>query len=74
MQMVTNLLHNPAKNTDPPRHITLAVSSTEQEIVLSVPDTGIGIPAECLPHVFDLFVHSPLSTARRILWALVYPL
>jgi CheY-like chemotaxis protein len=61
---VTNLLHNAIKYTDPHGTITLAVSSTEQEIVLSVQDTGMGISAELLPHVFDLFVQSERSLDR----------
>ena len=64
VQSVTNLLHNAIKYTDPHGTITLAVSSTEQEIVLSVQDTGIGISAELLPHVFDLFVQSERSLDR----------
>ena len=64
VQSVTNLLHNAIKYTDPHGTITLAVSKTEQELVLSVQDTGIGISAELLPHVFDLFVQSERSLDR----------
>ena len=64
VQIVTNLLHNAIKYTDPHGTITLSVSSTEQELVLSVQDTGIGISAELLPHVFDLFVQSERSLDR----------
>ena len=64
VQTVTNLLHNAIKYTDPHGTITLAVSSTEQELVLSVQDTGIGLSAELLPHVFDLFVQSERSLDR----------
>ena len=64
VQSVTNLLQNAIKYTDPHGIITFAVSSTEQELVLSVQDTGIGISAELLPHVFDLFVQSERSLDR----------
>ena len=64
VQSVTNLLHNAIKYTDPNGTITLTVSKTEQELVLSVQDTGIGISAELLPHVFDLFVQSERSLDR----------
>ncbi len=64
VQALTNLLHNALKYTDPCGTITLAVTSTEHELVLSVQDTGIGISAELLPHVFDLFVQSERSLDR----------
>ena len=64
VQTVTNLLHNAIKYTDPHGTITLALSTTEQEIVLSVQDTGVGISAELLPQVFDLFVQSERSLDR----------
>jgi len=64
VQIVTNLLHNAIKYTDPHGTITLAVSSTEQELTLSVQDTGIGISAELLPRIFDLFVQSERSLDR----------
>ena len=64
VQTVTNLLHNAIKYTDPHGTITLAVSTTEQEIVLSVQDTGVGISAELLPHIFDIFVQGERSLGR----------
>lgn len=64
VQTVTNLLHNAIKYTDPHSTITLAVSSTEEKLVLAVQDTGIGISAELLPHIFDLFVQSERSLDR----------
>lgn len=64
VQAVTNLLHNAIKYTDPQGTITLAVSTTGQEVLLSVQDTGMGISAELLPHVFDLFVQSERSIDR----------
>ena len=64
VQTVTNLLHNAIKYTDSHGTITLAVSTTEQEFVLSVQDTGVGMSAELLPHIFDLFVQSERSLDR----------
>jgi signal transduction histidine kinase/DNA-binding response OmpR family regulator len=55
-QVVTNLLNNAAKYTDPGGRIGLTVSRGEAEAVVRVRDTGVGIPAEVLPTVFDLFV------------------
>ena len=64
VQTVTNLLHNATKYTDPYGTVTVAVSATEQELVLSVQDTGVGISVELLPHIFDLFVQSERSLDR----------
>ena len=54
-QVVANLLTNAAKYTDPGGEISLAVSADDDEVILKVRDNGIGISAELLPRVFDLF-------------------
>jgi two-component system CheB/CheR fusion protein len=55
-QVVTNLLTNAAKYTDPGGRIALAVEAADGQAVVRVTDTGIGIAADMLPRVFDLFV------------------
>jgi PAS domain S-box-containing protein len=55
-QIVTNLLNNAAKYTDPGGRIWLLVEQSNCEVRLWVRDTGIGIAAAMLPRVFDLFV------------------
>ena len=52
-QVVSNLLANSAKYTPEKGHIRIAVE-TGKEIVIRVTDDGLGIPAENLPHIFDL--------------------
>lgn len=54
-QVLSNLLRNAAKYTDPGGHITLSAQRDEAAIVVRVCDTGQGIPPDGLPHVFDLF-------------------
>jgi PAS domain S-box-containing protein len=54
-QIFSNLISNAAKYTDDRGHITLKIRREAGEAVVQVSDTGIGIPAEELPHVFDLF-------------------
>ena len=55
-QVVTNLLGNAAKYTEEGGSIELTLAlSREGQAVVSVRDNGIGIDAELLPHVFDLF-------------------
>jgi PAS domain S-box-containing protein len=57
-QVVGNLLSNAAKYTDPGGNIWLTVRQEGSELVLRVRDTGIGIAAEMLPRIFDLFVQA----------------
>jgi PAS domain S-box-containing protein len=57
-QVLTNLLNNAAKYTDPGGRIWLLASRDGAEIVLRVRDTGIGIDPEMLPRIFDLFVQA----------------
>ena len=54
-QVLSNLLNNAAKYTPDGGRIWLNVGVVGNEVVLSVRDTGAGIPAESLPKVFDLF-------------------
>ena len=54
-QVFSNLLSNAAKYTNPRGRITLGVRCEANEAVVIVRDTGIGIPAEEIPRVFDLF-------------------
>jgi PAS domain S-box-containing protein len=55
-QIFSNLIGNALKYTPRGGRITVAVSpGTEGSVAFSVTDTGPGIPAEDLPHVFDRF-------------------
>jgi PAS domain S-box-containing protein len=54
-QVFANLLNNAAKYTDRGGRIRLAVERQGGDVVVSVEDTGVGIPAHMLPKVFDMF-------------------
>ena len=54
-QVFANLLTNSAKYTPPGGRIRLAVRPDGNRVAVTVHDTGIGIPADALPHVFDMF-------------------
>ncbi|MGK2951553.1 MAG: PAS domain S-box protein, partial [Thiobacillus sp.] len=54
-QVLLNLLDNAVKYTPEGGRITLEASLAGQLIELKVSDNGIGIPAQLLPRVFDLF-------------------
>jgi CheY-like chemotaxis protein len=63
-QVVTNLLNNAAKYTDPGGRITLEAEPEIDQAVIRVRDTGIGISAELLPTVFNLFTQANRSLDR----------
>ena len=63
-QILVNLLNNAAKYTDAGGRITLAVAREGDEAVVRVRDTGIGIAADMLPRIFDLFAQADNSLAR----------
>jgi signal transduction histidine kinase len=54
-----NLLDNALAYTDRGGRITLSARSDSEGVTLSVADTGIGIPREHLPHVFEKFFRVP---------------
>ncbi len=54
-QILTNLLTNAAKYTDPGGEICLTAEVAAGAVVLRVRDNGMGIAPELLPRVFDLF-------------------
>jgi signal transduction histidine kinase len=62
-QVISNLLNNAAKYTPRGGRIELAVRRENGSAVVSVRDNGVGIAAEELPNLFDMFVQS--ETTRR---------
>lgn len=55
-QVLSNLLNNSAKYTERGGHIRVCVRREGTNASISVTDDGIGIPAEMLPRVFEMFV------------------
>lgn len=64
-QLLLNLLDNAIKYTDHGGTITLSLMTENQQAVLSITDTGRGIPAEDVPHVFERFFRRSAKTADR---------
>jgi heavy metal sensor kinase len=54
-QVIVNLLDNAIKYTPARGRVELRVQGVNGHVVLEVEDTGIGIPPEALPHVFERF-------------------
>jgi PAS domain S-box-containing protein len=63
-QVLANLLNNAAKYTEPGGHIGLTVEQEGKGAVVRVRDTGIGIRADMLNRIFDLFVQSDRTLDR----------
>ncbi|HSC98731.1 MAG TPA: ATP-binding protein [Casimicrobiaceae bacterium] len=64
VQVVGNLLNNAAKYTPPGGEIAASVEKNGDWIAIRVEDNGIGIAADVLPHVFELFTQAPRSPDR----------
>jgi signal transduction histidine kinase len=54
-RVIGNLLDNAIKHTDSGGVVTVRVTDRGSEILISVKDTGTGIPADHLPYIFDAF-------------------
>jgi signal transduction histidine kinase len=54
-RLVSNLLSNAIKYTRSGGSVRVALRGEEDQVALTVEDTGIGIPAENLPHIFNRF-------------------
>jgi PAS domain S-box-containing protein len=63
-QVLSNLVGNSIKATPRGGRITVAAREDDGTVRVSVKDTGRGIPADQLPHVFDRFWQSASSTIR----------
>jgi signal transduction histidine kinase/ActR/RegA family two-component response regulator/PAS domain-containing protein len=63
-QTIANLLANATKYTEPKGCIEISAESEAGEAVIRVRDSGIGIAAETLPRIFDLFVQEKRALDR----------
>jgi CheY-like chemotaxis protein len=63
-QVVANLLSNAIKFTPEKGLVSLSCVIEGREAVITVRDTGTGIPADLLPHVFERFRQADTTTTR----------
>jgi GAF domain-containing protein/DNA-binding response OmpR family regulator/anti-sigma regulatory factor (Ser/Thr protein kinase) len=63
-QIILNLVSNAAKFTDK-GYIRLSMVPAAKEVMISVTDTGIGIPEDKLAHIFEEFTQVDASTTRK---------
>ena len=64
-QALRNLIGNALRHTAPGGSITITVQSNQAGVTVQVQDTGAGIAADDVPHVFDRFYRGDQSHARR---------
>jgi PAS domain S-box-containing protein len=66
-QVFSNLLNNAAKYTNRGGNITVSATREAGQLVVSIRDTGIGIPRDMLSRVFDMFmqVDNPLRRSQE---------
>ncbi len=65
LQVLANLIGNALKFTEPGGSVVLAAEPLDGEVALSVSDTGIGIPPEHVPHVFERYWHARRTARKR---------
>ncbi len=64
--VVQNLIENAIKYSDKGDHIAIALERhNDHEIVISVKDTGIGIPASEQPHIFEKYFRAPNARKKE---------
>jgi signal transduction histidine kinase len=63
-QVFINLLANASKYTDAGGKISVTASVDNGSAMVLIGDSGIGISAQALPHIFDLYVQADANSAR----------
>jgi signal transduction histidine kinase len=63
-QVATNLIDNALKYTPSGGAIDIGIAFEDDDIVVRVRDSGVGIAPDLLPHVFDVFVQGTISIDR----------
>ncbi|HCJ78715.1 MAG TPA: PAS domain-containing sensor histidine kinase, partial [Desulfotomaculum sp.] len=65
-QVLTNLVDNAIKYTPPDGHVLIRATTDKDNVQVEVKDTGIGIPPEDLPRVFERFYRVEKARAREL--------
>jgi signal transduction histidine kinase len=64
-QILFNLVENAIKYNVPDGSVEVTVSRYEDDVVIQIADTGVGIPEEDLPHIFDRFYRVDKARSRK---------
>ncbi|MGE0447533.1 MAG: PAS domain S-box protein, partial [Vicinamibacterales bacterium] len=65
-QVLSNLLSNAAKYTAPGGEIAITAARDGRDVVIRVRDNGMGIPADVLPRIFDVFTQGERTLDRTM--------
>jgi len=65
-QMFINLIDNAVKYTPDHGKIGIEISSRDKELIVEIYDTGIGIPKESLPRIFERFYRVDKTRSRKM--------
>ena len=63
-QIVFNLVENAIKYNRENGHIEISLYRTKRDVILSVSDTGVGIPKDSMEHIFDRFYRVDKARSR----------
>jgi CheY-like chemotaxis protein len=69
-QIMVNLLTNATKYTNPHGRVWVGAAVENQEAVIRVRDTGVGIPPEMLERIFELFTQADQASDRPLQWGM----
>lgn len=64
-QVLSNLVYNAVKFSKPGSTVGVDLTQTDGDVVIAVSDTGIGIPNDTLPKIFDSFYQVDSSDSRN---------
>lgn len=64
-QVITNLLTNAIRYNHDHGQVVISTRPSDESVILTVSDTGIGIPREHLPHIFERFYRVDRARARK---------
>jgi PAS domain S-box-containing protein len=64
VQVFSNLLNNSCKYSEPDGSISISAERQGSDVVVTVKDTGIGIPPDMLPRIFEMFTQIDRSLER----------
>ncbi|MCM8786953.1 MAG: ATP-binding protein [Candidatus Omnitrophica bacterium] len=65
-QVILNLLDNAIKYTPDKGKVTISAASKDKFIQVDISDTGIGIPEDAIPHIFERFYRVDKARSREL--------
>lgn len=64
VQVIVNILNNASKYTPENGHVRAQLQTEGNDVIVEISDDGIGMAAELIPHVFDLFAQAERAADR----------